>query len=1553
MNDCTSPAPAAGAAPAPAAPRPRRWRRCWRWLWRALLALPVLLALALGGLWLWAGAEGSLATALGWLARVQPLQAEGVRGSLRAGGQADKLLWQQGGLRVQVEGAALRWRPAALLWQRTLHIESLGAARIVIDDQSPPASPPASGPPADIALPLPVRVDALRAGELHWAGPPAQTVRAVAGRYAFDGRQHALTLAQAAWHNGRYRAQASLTAQAPVTLQLALAAALQAPLPGASAALPLTAQATLQGPLDALQLRALAQAAAAASAASAAPAAAAAQGGQMAPAAQAALPAPGASAAAASAAWVPPAASASSAASAAGAAALPDVPPLPGMADALGADLPLASAAASARRHAGAEAPQAHLQARITPWAAQPLPEAHARLRAFDMAALWPQAPRTNLNGTLDLQPLPPSAAASQAGWALQADMANAAPGPWDKGRLPLSHLLADVHWQGGLQGQAQGGLLTVRRLQARAGQGSLQAEGHWAMQAANAAHAGAHAAGSAGQLRAVLTAINPAALHSQLAPLLLDGTASVQAQLAASPARPAAAGSGAGQARGGSAAAGVSADFDIGLQARHPAAPAATDKTADSATHALLQLRQASAKGRWADGLLALPQLQLRTSDAELTGSASLRLLPAATGTAGGKNAAPKNAAPQNAPAQWGGHLGGQADLRLRLPGASASLQGDLYPASGKGQLQASLQDAARALAWARQWPGARQVLASWQASGQATLEGRWQGGWRDPAIDARLSAPHIDLRLPGPTAAPAPAHTAAQAATQAAAQGAPAPGPAAGSAAQDSAPPPGPTASQAPSHPPGQSASQDGSPQAAAPAAPQAASAAPGPPQLRLRQWQASLQGRLAHMQLALQGQASQRSAQGLRQMDVRLAASGGRSSAGPSLAASGWHASLSQLQADVRHPALGDGPWRLALHGGSVSASWSPAQGGQLQVGAGQATLTSPAPVSQALLAWGPLHWRPGGELRSTGRISGLPLQWAERLSGNALADAGVHGSLVLDGGWDLALGQSLRLSAHLARASGDLSLLATDEQTGVQSRVAAGVRAARLDIDSNGPALTARLQWDSERAGVIHGTLGTRLAAGPDDGGTHWHWPATAPLSGQLQARLPQISVWSQLAPPGWRLRGALQADMRLGGTRAQPLLTGTLAADGLALRSVADGFQFQDGRLRARLDGTRLLIDEFLLRGPAPRAQAAGAAATAGSGGLIRASGEAGWIDGRAQAHLNATLQQLRASIRADRQVTVSGQVRATLDGRALQASGRLKADRALIELPDDSAPSLGDDVIVRGPGGKIMYGSQAPGAVSGPQDGPPATARPGAPPFTVKADMQLDLGDNFRLRGMGIDTRLSGVLTLSANGPLSARPRLSGTLHTAGGRFRAYGQQLTIQRGNIVFTGDAANPTLDILALRPNYSSDQRVGAQVQGSALLPRVRLYSSPALSESETLAWLLLGRAAPSTGAEAAMLQSAALALLGGRDGKSLASRFGLDELSFSGGETGDVSNASVTLGKRLSDRLYAAYAHSLAGTGGTLMVFYELSRRWTLRGQAGENAALDLIYRLSFD
>jgi translocation and assembly module TamB len=146
---------------------------------------------------------------------------------------------------------------------------------------------------------------------------------------------------------------------------------------------------------------------------------------------------------------------------------------------------------------------------------------------------------------------------------------------------------------------------------------------------------------------------------------------------------------------------------------------------------------------------------------------------------------------------------------------------------------------------------------------------------------------------------------------------------------------------------------------------------------------------------------------------------------------------------------------------------------------------------------------------------------------------------------------------------------------------------------------------------------------------------------------------------------------------------------------------------------------------------------------------------------------------------------------------------------------------------------------------------------------------------------------------------------------------------------------------------------------QISGTALSPIIRLYAEPDLPDAEKLAWLVLGRSASGGGAETALMQQAALALLGG-NGKnlsaSLTQALGIDELSFRGNTSASdstASGASVTLGKRLSSDFYLAYESSLNGAMGVFYIFYDLSRRLTLRAQAGEQSAIDLIFTLRYD
>ncbi len=720
-----------------------------------------------------------------------------------------------------------------------------------------------------------------------------------------------------------------------------------------------------------------------------------------------------------------------------------------------------------------------------------------------------------------------------------------------------------------------------------------------------------------------------------------------------------------------------------------------------------------------------------------------------------------------------------------------------------------------------------------------------------------------------------------------------------------------------------------------------PEATAVVATPTLLKFRAVEVNLNGKLSQASLTAQG----RLESGQRRYALQAAADGGKSQ-GPK--GDAWQAVVKQLALRVDDPALGAGTWQLATRS-SVAVKWMP---GAFESSAGQALLTAPTQGTPALIAWQPVKWQ-AGFATSSGNISNLPMAWVELIAGPQTAGIGLKGNLMFDGAWDAKLGDSLALKASLSRTSGDISMqpeggqlasaqLASGQSAGALTagtRISAGVRQARITLDSLGNDVTVALKWDSERAGTVDGQLKTRLAKSPTEG---WQWPQDAPLAGQIKAQLPRIGVWSALAPPGWRLRGAFAADISIAGTRAAPQLSGNLQADDLALRSVVDGIEFGNGKLRATLDGSRMRITQLTLQG------AGGEGGQ--SGGNLTASGEAAWINGQPSVTLDARINRLRASSRSDRQVMLSGSLQAALTGKQTQLTGVLKVDQARFALPDEGVPQLGNDVVVRGRAGATKQGGAKP-----PQE---AAATPPNNERSFKLNVQLDLGEDLRVEGKGLSTQLRGTLALT--GQSLAQPRLVGIVNTFEGSYRAYGQQLNVERGVIRFNGPLDNPTLDILAIRPTLSRvDQRVGVQILGTALLPRVSLYAQPELPEAEKLSWLVLGRASASGGGEAALLQQAALALLGGKDGGmsgGLASSLGLDELSYrsaSSNADGTTSSGAVTLGKRFSSNFYVAYERSISGALGTLLVFYDLSQRFTIRAQAGQQSAVDLIFTIPYD
>ena len=1070
----------------------------------------------------------------------------------------------------------------------------------------------------------------------------------------------------------------------------------------------------------------------------------------------------------------------------------------------------------SAQLRPGKASPNAAMSAAVTaqisPWAAQPVRKGQADFAQLNLAAFLKDAPQTLLTGNAQVQPQGDN-------WQARIKVDNRLAGPIDKGRIPVDSANAQVEYAAGRW--------NIESLDANGAGGHVRVQGKLGEVASLAALSG-------WQGQAQLRGINPALLHSQLAPARLDG------ELQAS-------------------ASNQAITFDTTLQ---PSGPQPARSPLQG-----LRLRTASAKGQWASGWLRLQSLDIQTDDARLQGQVDLQLA----------------------------NLAARGQLQLSLPGAEAKVSGQLGPQEGQGDLTLQVTDAARATRWSARLPEAPQLLAQTEVQGNADATLHWQGGWQslvsgrgaETALQLNLKVPRLDIRAPGATAAQI----------------------------------------------------------------------------IGLRDFAAELSGPASAMALTARGTLSQ----GTRRAQVQAQALGGRSGSG------GWQAAVSSLRIQAQD-SLHPGPWTLNLRR-ALTLEWQAnTSGSVLTSSAAEADLTGPLPGA-ATLAWQPVRWSQGArnEFTSKGTLRGLGLPWLDLLGDAQLANLGLSGDMLFDADWDLSSTETLKLHAALVRRSGDIRVQTDSQATptlvGTSTpTINAGVKDARITLDSDGDNLRAALVWDSERAGNAQAAFSTRITRGA----AGWDWPADAPLSATVRASLPQVGVWSVLAPPGWRMRGTLQANMALTGTRSAPQWSGTLHADDLGLRSVVDGIEFGNGRLRASVKGQRLEIAEFSLQG-------AGGAA----GGQLSAKGFALWLpDGtganpaltKLRIELDATATALRVSARADRRLAVSGTMQARLENARLAITGALKADQALFVLPDETAPSLGSDVVVksRQPVNSAVpqpAASAGTNAFKAPESDDASANRgqtrliPGglATPATkvmTELAITLDLGPDFRIQGRGISTRLAGTLQLRSTAGSNDAPRLTGEVRTIQGSYKAYGQQLDIEQGVLRFIGAYDNPALDILAIRPNLS--QRVGVQITGTALAPRVRLYSEPELAEAEKLAWLVLGRSGANGGAEAAVLQQAALALLGGNGqgaAGGFASRLGLDELSFAGrsikADGTTTSGATVTLGKRLSRNFYVAYERSLAGTLGTFSIFYDLSQRFTLRARTGEQSAVDLIFTYSYD
>ena len=422
-------------------------------------------------------------------------------------------------------------------------------------------------------------------------------------------------------------------------------------------------------------------------------------------------------------------------------------------------------------------------------------------------------------------------------------------------------------------------------------------------------------------------------------------------------------------------------------------------------------------------------------------------------------------------------------------------------------------------------------------------------------------------------------------------------------------------------------------------------------------------------------------------------------------------------------------------------------------------------------------------------------------------------------------------------------------------------------------------------------------------------------------GTLDIELRELDFLALLLPELTDVTGNIDGRLTLSGALGEPRFGG--------------GLQLRDGAASIDLAGIDLRELTLDLQAKDDGGLDVTARATS-DGGPITLDGSTRLFGSTA---LNATVkgQRFLAYNTEDAKVYITPDLTLKMEGLDARLDGTLTVPEALItpqKRTDASAIRVSDDQVLVGP---------RLGAEQGPE-------------LQLNSRLKLVLGDKVRVEAFGLKTNITGQLTVRDRP--SQQTTATGELNTVGGSYKAYGQNLDISRGRLIFAGGpVTEPGLDVKAAR-YPTEDIEVGVRVRGPLSQPIFELYSTPPMPQQEQLSYLVLGRSLTTqgtgaTGAEQAALANAALSLGLGQTGflgDFLRDDIGLDEVQIGAGAGQSNDQAALVLGKYLTPKLFVSYGVGLFTPGQSFRMRYQLSSKWTVKTETGTQTGGDVVYSI---
>lgn len=324
----------------------------------------------------------------------------------------------------------------------------------------------------------------------------------------------------------------------------------------------------------------------------------------------------------------------------------------------------------------------------------------------------------------------------------------------------------------------------------------------------------------------------------------------------------------------------------------------------------------------------------------------------------------------------------------------------------------------------------------------------------------------------------------------------------------------------------------------------------------------------------------------------------------------------------------------------------------------------------------------------------------------------------------------------------------------------------------------------------------------------------------------------------------------------------------------------------------------------------------------------------GKVDWQDKLIANLSLIGERLTIRQNKDIyaVLSPQLSVQMDTKKTMVRGQVRLDDGLIKIEElpKSAIALSDDVKIK------------------------SVKKQQIIPLDLNIKVQIDQA--LAIDAFGLTSQLQGNLNLIQN-PDQALSGY-GDLELIDATYKAMGQNLLINKGQLIFTSVLQNPMLNIEAIRdPKDTMDNvTAGLYILGDAKAPRLTIFSTPAMNQQQALSYLLRGRAldSSSNGNNNSMAMSM---LLNSGIGQSnqfvgeLGDSLGIDNLSLNTSGSGDSTKLEVS--GYLAPKLQVRYGVGVFDGTPEVGLRYQLSNKFFIDFVNNTSQTFDLLYKFSFD